>query len=434
MKVEGAPADFVIPFLLGGLSSAGGRGLEVESFRGKYSRPNLFVILEAGSGIGKSVVGDQIFRPHYDFEQERRLAFQEDELPNLRAKLRILEAKLAKAEKKENPSISDLTEIERQKREFEKRKSGPRYLVEDCTQEALEQIISQQDGVVSLISTDARKVVKNVLGRHRSGSSEEDIFLKGWSGDNFCVDRIGRQSIPPVRNTCLSMFLALQPDLFQKLVRLDFVDSGFLPRLLLAHGSGGFQSHSSRGCDPEAESGYRSWLREAISFYNSQSEPFRFPMSHIAREILETFRKISARRAEAEPALAACYRRWAEQACRIAVCLQIARLGANAHTEPLLPECAEKAVDLMCWFGQQQRDLLIGITEEGAQLLTEKLINLVHQHPEGISLRYIYKKLRIPKAEALSLVANTANLEISKTKTGGRPTEMIKMKNATPGL
>ncbi|HRQ87175.1 MAG TPA: hypothetical protein PLA50_00120, partial [Bacteroidia bacterium] len=61
MEVEGAPAEFVAPALLAACSVAGARGLEVESFKGKFSRPNLYVTVEGQSGIGKSSVGMKAF-------------------------------------------------------------------------------------------------------------------------------------------------------------------------------------------------------------------------------------------------------------------------------------------------------------------------------------------------------------------------------------
>lgn len=435
MKVEGVPAEFVIPFLLGALSIAGARGLEVESFRGKFSRPNLFIFLEAESGVGKSEIGKRVFQPHFDHEFQKRGFFHENELPLLKAKLQKLQAQLRRSEKHDTLGENELADILKQQQNLEKQLLGPRHVVEDCTQEALEQVISQQDGIVSLISTDARKVVKNILGRHRNGNSEEDVFLKAWSGDPFSVDRITRPSILPVRDTCLSMFLALQPDLFQQLIRRDFVESGFLPRLLLVRDSGSFNSScSAEGFDSTIESDYLNGMGDVIDFYRSQTRPFQFAMSPQARTTLEAFRQEAEHRASLEPALAGCYRRWAEQACRISVCLQIARLGPSAHNTPLLYRCATDAVVLMRWFGHQQRDLLIGITEEETQILTEKLNSLVHQNPKGISIRNIYKKLGITKAKAESLIKSVENLHIQSVKTGGRPSEIVMMKNATPGL
>ena len=197
MEVEGAPAEFVVPALLAALSAAGGRGLELQSFKGKYSRPNLYIATEGESGVGKSAVGKRVFGPLFEYDGECRQRYRDTVFPSLTAEIRMLEGKLKRAEKMESLSKHEFSRLVQEKITLERKLCGPRYLVEDCTQEALEQIISQQDGVVSLISTEARKVMKNLLGRHRNGSIEDDVFIKAWSGDTYSVDRITRGSIPP---------------------------------------------------------------------------------------------------------------------------------------------------------------------------------------------------------------------------------------------
>ena len=104
VRVEKLPPEFVAPFLLGAVSAAAARGLQVESFRGKHALPNLYIALEAESGIGKSEVGKHAFGPLYDVDTSRRERFQQTELPSFSARHRILELKIQKAEKAEHPS------------------------------------------------------------------------------------------------------------------------------------------------------------------------------------------------------------------------------------------------------------------------------------------------------------------------------------------
>lgn len=288
MEVEGAPAEFVVPALLAALSAAGGRGLEVQSFKGKYSRPNLYIATEGESGVGKSAVGKRVFGPLFDYDHESRQRFREKMMPSLTAKIRMLEAKLKKAEKSDGFSEHVFSSMVQEKIALEGQMVGARYFAEDCTQEALEQIISQQEGVVSLISTDARKVVKNLMGRHRNGSVEDDIFIKAWSGDTFSVDRITRGSIPPVREPCLSMYLALQPDLFQQLAKPELIESGFFPRLLPGRSCEGFiVQNSTRNYDQAVVSRYTNHIRSAFAVYRSTKRPMQFAMSHEARSVMD---------------------------------------------------------------------------------------------------------------------------------------------------
>lgn len=435
MEVEGAPAEFVVPTILGALSSAGGTGIEVESFNEMTSRPNLYIAVEAESGIGKSLIGNLVFKPLREYEKAVRENFQAKDLPSLVAKARILEAKLKKKEKSGDIDEGEFTKLMRDKRDLERQMNVRRFFVEDCTSEALEKIISQQGGGVALVSTDGRNVVKNLLGRHRNGSMEDDIFIKAWSGDSILVDRITREGIAPVSDPCLSMYIAVQPDLFKQLFRPELFASGFVPRLLPVRMSDGFcRRHSSRGINPEVMSRYADHVRGAFDFYHRTQPPFRFAMSPEARFVMDAFFNEAANFAVLDPTLAPLYRRWAEQACRIALCISIAGWGKDAHAQPLHVHCAQKAVELMRWFGQQQRELLQEHATKAKSDLTAALLNLVQQHPGGISVRDASKKLGATSAAVKAIVAADSKLELINVPTPGRPSVVIKMKHATPGL
>lgn len=435
MAVEGAPAEFVVPTLLAACSVAGARGVEVESFKGKLSRPNLYLIAEGQSGTGKSAIGQAVFGPIFDSERDTRHQFEESVRPTLKGKLRIIEAKLKRAEKAEAINEQEISRLMQEKHGLERQMHSRRALVDDCTQEALEQVLSEQDGVVALVSADGRRVVKNLFGRHRSGSMEEDVYLKAWSGDPISVDRITRAGIPPVRDPCLSMYLALQPDLFRPIFRGELVESGFVARVLPVQACEGIEvGLSGRRCDPAVLANYSQHIRAAFEYYRGCQRPHQFAMSSEARSVMDSFFHEAANLAVVDPTLAPIYRRWAEQACRIAVCIQIACLGRSAHTQPLHVHCALKAVELMRWFGQQQRELLQDHSDTAQSNLNSRLLDLVQQHPGGISLRKAYRKLGSSSAAVKAIVAADSGLELNFVPTGGRHLEIIRMKPATPGL
>lgn len=88
----------------------------------------------------------------------------------------------------------------------------------------------------------------------------------------------------------------------------------------------------------------------------------------------------------------------------------------------------------MRWFGQQQRELLQDHAITAKSDLTSRLLDLVHQHPNGISLRDAWKKLGRASDAVKAIVAADSRLELIAVPTAGRPTEVIRMKHATPGL
>lgn len=435
VRVEGVFVEFVTPFILGALSCAAGRGLKVQSFNGKFSCPNLYTIFEAPSCSGKSSVGQAVMKPLFDLDREMRQRFLENEGANLKAQIRYIEANLKKLEKLESSSPQDFGKLLSQKAKCEASLGGPRLIVEDVTTEALVSILSQQEGVVSQISMDARAVVKNLLGRHRNGQTEEHIHIPAWSGDPITVDRVTRAPIPPILDPCFSMFLAIQPDLFRELIRPDFIESGFFARCLFVS-SLDDNPRSILGTEYNSEvvQCYHDFLRSVATFYRPAKKPFEFRMSELARNHLTTFFHESEFLAQNDPSYAPCYRRWAEQACRIAVCLQVGFYGAQAHCYELQPYCAEKAVALMKWFGAQQKELIADIVQTTEERYKAQVTELVHSIPEGVKLRDAYKKLGTSRAVLEKIIKDDPQLEIVRVETGGRPSEHITLNPATKGL
>lgn len=433
VRVEGVSVEFAYPYILGALSCAAGRGLQVQSFRGKFSRPNLFMIHEAPSCSGKSSVGNAVFKPLFDLDLEMRQRFLEDEGAKLKANIRYIEAKLKHLEKSEFVNPREIEKLLSVKAKSEASLGGPRLIVEDFTSEALVCNLSQQEGRLSVISTDARAVFKNLLGRHRNGQTEEHVYISAWSGDPITVDRVTRASIPPILNPCLSVFLAIQPDLFRDLIRSDFLESGFFARCLFASGLDD-SPRSALGAEynPVVVSHYHEFLREVASFYRPVKKPFDFRMSAEARGYLERFFYEAENLTQKDPSFALCYRRWAEQACRIAVCLQVAFFGRQAHTHDLHPYCASKAVELVKWFGARQTELIADIVQTTEERHRDKLIELVHANGGSVTLRMAYKKIGSSRNVLVKIVSDHPQLEIvHKGGTGGRPSDTIVLTPAT---
>ena len=434
-RVEGVSNEFVTPFFLGGLSCAAGRGLKVQSFNGKFSCPNIYTILEAPSCSGKSSVGQAVFKPVFDLDREMRQRFLEGEGAQLKAQIRYIEAKLKKLEKSESLSPQEIGKLLSEKAKCEASLGGPRLIVEDVTSEALVSCLSQQEGVLSLLSMDARSVVKNLLGRHRNGQTEEHVFIPAWSGDPITVDRVTRASIPPILEPCLSMFLAIQPDLFRELIRPEFIESGFFARCLFVSSlDDSPRSNLGTEYNSEVVRGYHDFLRGVASFYRPVKTPFKFPMSAGARKFLTDFFYEAEHLAQCDPSFAPCYRRWAEQACRIAVCLQVCFWGYQAHCNELHEYCAQKAVELMRWFGAQQKELIADIVRTTEERYTAGVIALVQAAPGGITLREAYKKLGTSRKVLEKIIRDDPHLEIVRVDTGGRPSERIFMIPATRGF
>lgn len=105
--------------------------------------------------------------------------------------------------------------------------TAPRLLADDATPEAMTKLLSEQGGVMTIMSTEGG--IFEILAGRYSGTINIDAFLKAHTGDPIIVDRISR---PPlyIPSPRLTMVLTVQPSVIK-----DLADKpGFRGRGLLA--------------------------------------------------------------------------------------------------------------------------------------------------------------------------------------------------------
>ncbi len=424
----GLPSELVCSSLLSAVSIAAGKGIEVESFEGRYCRPNLYVVVGAPSGIGKSELGKRVFTPLYDEASKLRRAFLFNERPKLKAQICRIESQLRKLDGSDASTQGEYEKLSKDRCEIEAKLCEPKYLVEDCTQEALEAAL-ERDGTLGVASTDARAVFKNLMGRYRKGATEEDVFIKGWSGDHILVDRISR---PPlwVEDPCLSMCLMVQPDLFRQVFSNEgFLESGFLPRILPVAVETTPKTFEDRGVVDEAlVKHYEQHLTGIFSTFRMNSGTVRVSLERGARRRLDAFRVEALEEEELYPDLAVCIRRWAEYAVRIALCLHVANHGRLARQHPVTEYFAMASIELVRWFGIHQRNLLLASIEAKKEAMAFQLGNLVgNSSGMRLTVRMAAKRLGCSAEKIREIVSGLEILTIEKVGTGGRPSDVVTM-------
>ncbi|MCB1079789.1 MAG: DUF3987 domain-containing protein, partial [Verrucomicrobiae bacterium] len=129
-RVSGVTPSMAAGKLLGALSVAGARGLEVESLGGNVSRPNLYLIMEGESGTGKSTVGKRVFGPLFAVERDARERYEQDTHPDLISRLTFLEGEVRKIQSREPQDEAALKKAIAEKRGIERQMHSPRYLAE----------------------------------------------------------------------------------------------------------------------------------------------------------------------------------------------------------------------------------------------------------------------------------------------------------------
>ena len=93
--LESLPGSCVI----GILSAAPGKGLQVRSGANRVTRANVYIVASADSGSGKSETFRHTAKPFLDFEAERVATWKSEIKPELLAEYKILDAEIAKLTK-----------------------------------------------------------------------------------------------------------------------------------------------------------------------------------------------------------------------------------------------------------------------------------------------------------------------------------------------
>ncbi len=223
-----------------------GKGLALDWRPGKAPTPaNLFVMPSAESGSGKSECYKLLATPLLAFERAMQERWRKKVLPQLQDDLRYAEGQLKKLDKA-RARATDPQEIERSRgqmqfhlarvEELKALLHEPQLSMQDATVEKAATVMHWNDETIFSTSSDARKLVDNILGRYSANKLADDgIYLCAFSGDDVKVDRQGREGVR-LANPCLTLLWALQPDALDMLLgEASLQQGGFLARCLLAH-------------------------------------------------------------------------------------------------------------------------------------------------------------------------------------------------------
>ena len=235
------PPDLAGTFALGMASAAAGGRASIEPSPGWSEQTNVFLAVAMAPGTRKSAVLRDLSAPIV--ERERELA--ENAGPEITAaasKRRIAESRLSRIEKSaasetDPDARASLTaEAAALAGEISRLRvpPAPRLFTNDATPEAIGSLLSEQGGVLSILSAEGGGIFEIIAGRYGDGRPNLEVFLAGHAGDTLRVDRKGRPT-EFVGRPALSMVLAVQPAVLARAGRNpDFAGRGLLDRFLYA--------------------------------------------------------------------------------------------------------------------------------------------------------------------------------------------------------
>lgn len=385
-------ARIVLPAVcaLGVVSAAIGAGLEVSSGPNRVTRANLYFLASAESGSGKSETFRLIAAPLVDHQTRLLETWRLKTSPQLQSEIRVLDKEIAALERKAAKS-GDPMERERLRGELEfklaskdeitARAAMPCVIAQDVTTERLAVLLRDNRERVFSASADARKLVDNLLGRYSPGNTtDESLYLSGYSGDFLRVDRQGRDSVV-LNKPCLSLCWFIQPDLLAMMLGEQSLSaSGFLPRLLICDTRATPRKIES---EPQilSESVRDQWIQlvaNLMATFHAADKSHRIVPTPAALAVLNDYHNcIVERRAEDLADVGAFAARYAENAWRLAVVLHAAQWASEAGHQALAAETAAHAVRVVEWFVVSQLNILAKGRHAAAAEMEDEVLQLI---------------------------------------------------------
>lgn len=233
------PEDMPGMLVLSVIAAAAARRVRLEVRDGWAEPLNLFTTVVLPPAARKSKVYAEVVRPLRQFEREMA-----ERMRPLRAaaqsKLDLADRRLKVALDRAAKSTTDRLEAEAEVELLTAEKIAvivppePRLLADDCTPERLATLLAEHGGRMAILSPEGG-VFELMAGRYSDNKTANlDVYLKGHSGDDLRVDRVGRPS-DNVDRPALTIGLAIQPDVLRRLRdQPGFRGRGLLGRILYA--------------------------------------------------------------------------------------------------------------------------------------------------------------------------------------------------------
>jgi putative DNA primase/helicase len=462
---DALPGMMVLAFVAASI----GKGLFLDWRPGKScTRANLYLISSSASGTGKSECFHIIAQPLLSFERATQERWRKEESPRLQASLRFHENQLKKLDRKIAKESTTEEEVKRsryeqeihlaKKADLEAKNHEPQLSMQDITVEKATVVMHRNDEALFSISSDARKLADNLLGRYAANKNfaDDSIYLSFWTGDPVQMDRQNREGVR-LFNPCLSLYWALQPDALDALLNEQSLhQGGFLARCLLAHTRAEAQyiGGDAIGVSEEIRICWEKLIHALLTAYRqprllpssvADSEKAGSPTTYTikaspeARQRLECYFNgiVDLRRSGELSDVEEFASRWCEQAARIALALHAGLYGADAHHHELHAETAQKAIELARWFSEQQLGLLAKVRRAATQEREDEVLQLFdtvwkRRKQTTLTAREVQRDHIVPTATAAKLLldrmeaAGTLTSEERVPPGGGRPSKVYR--------
>lgn len=188
---------------------------------GHYTYCSIGLILAMETGARKTSLYKKIIGPLKDYEELRQHEWEENkhviaaEEFVAAESLKKVEADIKKVTSK--GATDGLKQLATQRATLTAtieslQSNKPTMYIQDSTEEAVVNVMADNQGTISVFSDEGRNLAKNVLGRYNGDNTAEGYVTNGIGGDVIKVNRRGSEPLQ-IENPCLNFFAMLQPDI-----------------------------------------------------------------------------------------------------------------------------------------------------------------------------------------------------------------------------
>lgn len=427
---------------LGVLSTAAGGGVNIRSRGEKTLNANLYILAIAKSGTGKGMTYSSIAKPLTDANRAQLEHWKSHTAPDIQADIELTEGRL-KAEKGEcmNSTKGDAKfktlhmDLARLKESLAN--DEPRLIAGETTEQKLGMLISgQPHEAIGNHSAEARGLMQIILGKFsgKSNATGETIYLAGYSGDPYSIERAGRPDIS-LSNPCISCLFMIQPDIIKELMTKDSMSqSGFLPRFLMADVRADIEDEpeTPHVITEGTSSAWEELIDATLDRYREAKEKITIEVNREAQAILrdDLNRVRSKGRTGAElDDLTSYVARYGENLRKIALLLHIGEHAETAHTHPVTEETARNACLVANWFFAESLGILRVNQIEKWHRLKTRLLEVVNAAGGQETIRQLRDRHTITEEEIEMITSMLpGDLEIvTEKKATGRPSKQVRL-------
>lgn len=380
-----APVDAAAVSLLSVFSMAeGGRFMVDPGIAAVYQLGiNLFTMTVMESGTGKSEIMNVLKKPiedfvkDYNWKNREKIAMDENWSS-------VLRERVSKAKKQCVSGKADYSDLEEAQRELDafRPMKKLRCITDNATSEALENLLAENDGVMSVVSTEGG-VIDIMGGRYsKDGGSNIDIYLHGYSNESFDKDRAGQGHVH-VDHLYLTVIFSIQPRVLKDFMRRDFIEKGMTSRYLYSIPRELEERllRDSPNIEPLVLADYENKIRDIMSIERNVGAPYELRFSKEATELMISYNDDAIQKRIKEDL--ACIKRTARriigQTIRLAGVLHLMEHGSEAvEKREISAQTVEKAIRLTDYFLEH----------------TKAAHKTVEDSEEIKNLKYVWEKCR----------------------------------------